>query len=326
MGGARRRRTRNAVAAALALGLALTACSGDEEPEKPAPAPTESSGPLGYDPDAEPAGAVLSLVPGDAVELRVTDWEQVRLDLAEPDLDGTSSAAQRRAFARKAAKQAPLMTDGVLRAADTAYQSGYGFGQDDVAWEAVFTGPSGDGWIVKFRDGLDMKKVQQAAKAGVGPLGDATVDAGTSVAGVGFAPSADASWAADGSAPDLTTQIAAGTLLRRGCLSTSQVYGGARADQVAAADLAGLDELDTWAVSLGGDLATVRLGEPRPDAFDRARIADSLPRTKPALDSALTDAVADPRSGRIGYVVTDPTAAAELVRDDRLAFALCATT
>ena len=51
---------------------------------------------------------------------------------------------------------------------------------------------------------------------------------------------------------------------------------------------------------------TARLGEDRQDLFARMRLGKSEPTFTAAYDGG----VADPLTGRIGYVMTDPAAAA----------------
>jgi hypothetical protein len=50
--------------------------------------------------------------------------------------------------------------------------------EDDVDWEARWTGPDGAGYALRFRDNLDRAAVQSAVDADVGELAGATVRAG----------------------------------------------------------------------------------------------------------------------------------------------------
>jgi hypothetical protein len=81
-----------------------------------------------------------------------------------------------------------------------------------------------------------------------------------------------------------------------------------------------LDELDTYAVQFEGTLVTARLGEGRHDLFTRMRAAAGQPDFADAYEGG----VADPRTGRIGFRMSDPAAAARLALQHRLPFAGCA--
>jgi hypothetical protein len=82
---------------------------------------------------------------------------------------------------------------------------------------------------------------------------------------------------------------------------------------------ADVDELGTWSVQFEGSLVTARFGEGRQDLFTRMRLGDG----EPAFSEAYAGGAADPATGRIGYVMTDPAAAAELALDHELPFATC---
>ncbi len=81
--------------------------------ETPTAAPT-------FDAEAEANQAVLSLVPTDAVDLAVTDFDQIRLQLGVPDLTGADPKRLRDAFWRDAETEAPLLLGGMLRDVDDA--------------------------------------------------------------------------------------------------------------------------------------------------------------------------------------------------------------
>ena len=67
-------------------------------------------------------------------------------------------------------------------------------------------------------------------------------------------------------------------------------------------------------------LVTARLGEGRHDLFTRMRLAAAQPDFASVYDGG----VADPRTGRIGYLMTDPATAAKLALERKLPFATCA--
>jgi hypothetical protein len=73
-------------------------------------------------------------------------------------------------------------------------------------------------------------------------------------------------------------------------------------------------------VSFASRTAIARLGSGRPDLFERLRLGDRLP----AFARGFADGAADPSTGRIGYTLVDPPAAADLALRHRLPFAVCA--
>ena len=326
----RRGATAGLAAGCLVPLLVLAGCSddGDDDPASP-PSETEETAPPSYDPSLEPAAAVLPLVPADATRLTVTDYEQLRLELGNPDLgdEGMSDREREKFWSRVSAETAALTT-GVLRDVDQRLRSEYGFSQDDVEWEAHFGGPGGEtGWVLKLRDDLGMGGVQRAVKDGVGPLAGVKVAAAEHVIGTGTTTDMTDSWATDPAIAGLVGRPAAATYAERGCVPFEDVYGEGVLDQLASgpsADVAGLLDLPAFTVSFGGRLATVRLGEGRADTFARSRLAETLPETEPVFTSGFTEPVADPAGGRIGYSLADPRAAADLTLSRRLPFAVCA--
>lgn len=306
--------------AVLVASLAVTGCSADEPDPVPAPPlgePTET-GPTAYDVALASAPAVLALVPDDATTLSVTDFEQVRLLLGASLLTGESPAAERARFWRQAEAQAPLLSTGMLRPVEARLLRDYGFTQDDVEWEASFSGPAGEGWVLSFRDDLDLDAVGRAVTDGVGPLAGADVDADTRLVSSGTAPDGDSSWAADAELVSLVSQAEANaTYVERECVTLEVPFEDTSVETE-------LEPLAAWSLSLGGTLATARLGAARTDVFERLRLAETLTDLEPEFAAGFTDGVADPVGGRIGYVMPDPAAAAELTRERLLPFALCA--
>lgn len=319
-------RNRNRLVALL-LGV-LVAVAGCSEAPAPVPQDTGSPSPTpSYDPSLEPAAAVLALVPEDATTLRVTDYDRLRSLAGVPELTGDSPDPAQARFERAVQGETATLTSGVLAPAEATYESEFGFTQDDVAWEARFSGPAGDGWVVKFRDDQPMQTVQRAAEQGVGPLGGATVDPATKLAGTGFAAEPEQSWAADPSLAELVGPSAISTYVARDCIPPGvALAGGAGQTPVAAAssELAALNRLDAWAIGFETTLVTVQLGEDRVDAFARARLAGNVPSVDPDFRRAFDGPVADPGGGRIGYTLGDPSAAVELIREQHLPFAVCA--
>lgn len=299
--------------AAVLLASSLGACSGDSSDPAPAPAPTSRTPAPEYDVREEASAAVLPLVPASATSLSMTDLDRVRLQLGLPDLSGQSSPAQRAAFWSRAERQAPLLTPGLLRPVDARLSRDYGFTQDDVLWEARFDGPDGPGWVLSFRLGLDMAAVQRAVADGVGPLAGAEVRAQDSLVVRGASADGSDSWAADPEVASVVGFPAEATYVERGCV-----------EPPAGVDTGGLDELAAWSVALQGGLATARLGELRSDAFDRLRLGETWPARGASFTDGFRDGVADPSTGRIGYQLTDPVVAADLVRRRTVPVAACA--
>jgi hypothetical protein len=199
----------------------------------------------------------------------------------------------------------------MLRPADPQLATTYGFTEIDVAWEAHFYGADDQeaGWVLRFRDGTDMAKVAEAAKDGSGPLAGGTVDAADHLVTSGSADDPAQSWAADPGTAALVGEPANATYVSRGCTQPS-------AGDAASGDV---DELGAYAIQFEGSLVTARLGEGRQDLFTRMRLGAS----DAAFAAAYDGGVADPRTGRIGYVMTDPAEAAHLALEHRLPFATC---
>ena len=313
------------LAASFVSAALLAGCSGDEDDPKPPAAPVVETTPPAYDPSLEPAAAVLALVPDDASRLAVTDYDQIRLQLGAPDL--SAMTPPERATDRVDNESAALI-EGVLRADGEKLRADYEFSQDDVVWEAHFGGAEGEqGWVLKFRDDLDMTDVQRAVDDEVGPLAGVQVAVNEHVIGIGTTADLEQSWAADAELAPLVGLPATATYLERECIPFDDAYGEGMRDQLAsgpAADLAALEEVSSFSVSFGGHLATARLGPAREDTFARARLADTLPEGEPSFGDGFQRPVADPAGGRIGYSLGDPRIAVGLTLERRLPFALCA--
>ncbi|WGY02184.1 hypothetical protein QI633_00140 [Nocardioides sp. QY071] len=311
--------------AALVGVLLLTGCSGDPKVVHQV-VPTPEAVVTEYDASKEPSAAVLALVPSAATTLEVTDFDQLRLVLGFSTLDGATPGPERDQFWQKVPQTAAL-SDGMLRPVDQRLRNQYGISQDDVAWEASWSGDSGGkGWVLAFHDKVPMPAVHRAVEAGVGPLAGAVVDDGRHLVTSAAPPAAADAWGADPALVALTGTEAVSTYVRRGCTPFDTVFGAGMEKQLAAAPAAalhGLDELDAWSVALGTELVTVQLGEKRSDAFERVRLADVMPPTDPDFALVMSRGVADPASGRLGYVLDDPAAAARLTREGHLPFTVC---
>ncbi|MDN5743785.1 MAG: hypothetical protein L0H31_01530 [Nocardioidaceae bacterium] len=310
--------------AAVAAVMLIGACSSEPKPvyQTGPPAPKTLTD---YDDSLEPSAAALSLVPATTNALTVTDFDQMRLVLGFGSLTSKSPAGDLARFWRLAPGTAGLST-GMLRPQQARLASDFGFSQDDVAWEARYTGDT-NGWVMAFHRTVPMAAVQRAVRAGVGVLRGAVVHADKHLVSSAPLPEPDASLGAEPEIVALAGLEGVSTYLSRGCLPFDSVFGAGMHSKLAAApqaELGQLDELDGFSVVLGRELATVRLGQDRADAFERMRIADVMPRTKPDFDRVLTRGIADPSTGRVGYTLADPAAAAKLTAARKLPFAVCA--
>jgi hypothetical protein len=280
--------------------------SNDPPPLPPtpqtAPVPTPE-----YDEALEPSAAVLALVPTTASTLLVTDYEQVRLQMGLQDLTSESPRVERKAFWTRALQERPLLSTGLLREVDRLLEARFGFTQLDVDWEALFTGATGtDGFVLVFRPGTDMAAVQRAVDKEVGPLTGASVDVARRMVSLGTTQDAEASLAADPDTAALVGLPANATYLATDCVDQTPALG--------------LEDLGAFSVQFEGTLVTARLGEDRTDLFERMRLGADIGEFAASFDGG----VADPGTGRIGYRMSDPAAAAELALAGRLPFATCA--
>ncbi len=295
------------VSVALLSAVLLAGGCTDDEPEGPSSA-VGSEGTPGpaYDASLEPAAAVLALVPEAAQALTVTDFDQVRLELGLADVGAESAPEELQAFWDRAAAERPMLSGGMLRALDQQLRAGYGFTQVDVDWEAHFLDAADEetGWVLAFREGTDMAAVQRAVADGTGPLAGATVDAGERLVSSGTTGDPTQSWAADEETVAMVGLPANSTYVARACTGS---WG------------TDVDELGTWSLQFEGSLVTARLGEGRHDLFTRMRLGVA----EPGFAEAYAGGVADPSTGRIGYVMADPPTAAKLALEHRLPFATC---
>jgi hypothetical protein len=294
--------------ALLAVVLLVSGCS-DDEPElaPPAAAPSATEVPA-YDATLQPSAAVLALVPETAETLTVTDFDQVRAELGMDGLTDQSTPEDVATFWQRAEAERPLLSPGMLRPADQRLATTYGFTQLDVAWEAHFYGADDEpvGWVLRFRDGTDMAQVAAAAQDPAGPLAGGDVDAAEHLASSGTAGDPTQSWATDPGTQELVGPPANSTYVSHAC-----VPAGTDGD---------VDELGAYSIQFEGSLVTARLGADRQDLFARMRLGANEPTFAAAYDGG----VADPLTGRIGYVMTDPAAAAGLALEHQLPFATCA--
>lgn len=304
------------------VALAATGCIDEPDPVYPEDPDTAAIA-TEYDPGLEPSAAVLPLVPADATILEVTDFDQLRLTLGFGSMDGESPATERAKFWRRLDNAATLST-GMLRPVAAELRT-YGFGPDDVAWEASYD-DGAQGWVFALHDDVPAARVQRAIRDKVGPLAGAEFDAELRLVSSSPPPDGEDSWAGLEEVVELVGQEANATYVERRCLPFDTVFGEGMEGQLAEAPraaLASLDPLEAFSVALGADLVTVRLGESRKDAFERLRLAEVMPEIRPEFGDGFARGVADPSTGRLGYDLQQPTAATELIIDQHLPFAVC---
>jgi hypothetical protein len=298
-----------ALSGALAAVALLSGCSIGGDPKILPPVTEPSTAPsLDFDGSLEPAAAVLPLVPEDVTTLTVTDFEQVRLQMGLPDLTSADSRTDRDAFWRRAEAERPLLTAGILRPIEPKLKKLVGLTQMDVDWEAHFfdEAEQESGYVVAFRDGTDMGAVQDAVDAGFAVLAGATVDSARGLLTLGSTSNGEESWAADADTRSLVGLPANSTYVSRAC-----------ADAAVSGDL---EELAVYSIQFEGTLATARLGEDRSDLFTRMRLGEQVS----TFGNGFEGGVADPATGRIGYVMTDPALAATMAMSRDIPFAACA--
>jgi hypothetical protein len=317
---------------ATVLPLLLAGCGEDAAPVPQAlPDRTEPTLPAyGSDETLPPGQAALALVPAAATVVTVTDFDASRRALGVPDLTGEDPVGDRVDYWERAPRESVLLAAGMLHEHDSVLVLDHGFSSDDVDWEAHFLTPDGPGWALGLRPDLDMGRVEDAVDAGVAGLRGAHVDAGRHLVSSGVAGAGDPTWAQRPGISALTADgEAESTYYRSGCVPLADALGpdaGAeeRDDLLAAHDPTDLEPVETFALTFSEGVATARLGPDRPDLFDRSALAEDFPATGPVRFAAtFTRAVVDPSTGRIGWTVRDPLAAAGLVLTDALPFAVC---
>jgi hypothetical protein len=300
-------RARTTLVAALACGVLVSGCAQEHSAPRVAPPSSVPTEIPPYDGSLPPAQAVQALVPRRARTLRLVDLVEIRREVGLPELTSRSSVADRAAFRARAAVAAPLLDRSVLAPVDDRLRTAYGFGLDDVAWDAHFSGGGIRGWVIGFGPEVDMAAVTRAARAGVGGFRGAHVDAADRLVTHGAGLPGEPVWGSDPTWARLVPGPGEAFVVQRGCLeSTVQDEGKS------------LEPISGFAVTFGDHVATVRVDRNRTDLFARARLG------RGRFGRVFRHAVADPSSGRIGYDVPHPAQAAALVRRGDLPFGVCA--
>jgi len=298
---------RGAVVAVLACAGLAAGCTPQHAAPPHTPAPVAPTAIPPYDASLPPAQAVLALVPRAATTLRLVDLAEIRRQVGLPELTSSSPEADRAAYRTRAAVDAPLLDRSVLAPADDRLRASYGFGVDDMAWEAHFSGHGRRGWVLAFGTHVDMRAVARAVRARIAPLRGAHVDVRDRLVTRGAAARGEPVWGSDPAWARLVPGPGEAFVVRRGCLAARDARRHPR-----------LEPISGFAMTFGDHVATVRVDRDRTDLFARARLGWGRFRR------VFRHPVADPTSGRIGYDVPHPARASALVRREVLPFGVCA--
>jgi hypothetical protein len=325
------RLTRGLLASSV-LVTGLVSCTGSDGAE-PRPAPTTTpTVPAALEVDEprpvrDPRQA-LAFVPESAETVTITDFDMVRARFGVPDLTSDDLMTDRTAFWERYDRESVALTDGLLRERHSTYWLDHGFTQDDVDWEARWTGPDGPGYVVAFRPDLEMERVRGALEEK--ELRGAELLAPQRLLVKGAADEGEVVWATDADLVGLTDTEAESTYLHKGCVPLQAALGpGATYEDQAAVlarhDVEDLLPLEAFSIGFDDQTATARIGAGRLDALERQALLDGWPVTGSiGLDDAFDGMpVADPGTGRIGLRVANPRAAALVTMTEMLPFAVC---
>ena len=208
----------------------------------------------------------------------------------------------------------------------------HGFTEDDVDWEAHFTGDAAAAASCsRSAPDLDMDAVAGAVRAGVGPLagGDGAARPSTSCS-PGVAADGAASWATDAGARGAGRRARGGDVRparlralpgrarprrdRRGPGGGARPAGRARAGRPATASRCP----STTTSRRSGWARTARTS-----STGSTSVTGGRPPTVAAFGDGFVRGVGDPGTGRIGYAVPRPPLAARLVLTEHLPFGVC---
>lgn len=298
---------------------------------------SETSGPAGTgstSPASDPSASAdldprqaLALIPADAEEVSLTDFEAMRSRLGYPGLTSDDLMRDRVDFWEAARTRGYALTEGLLREDASELWLDYDFGQDDVAWEARFTGPSGPGYVLAFRADQPMREVRDAVGAGAGPLEGAEVLADEHLLVSGITDPGEPTLAGDPEILGLLDEPYESTYLRVGCIPLQDALGvdASVEDQdavLARHDIAGLQDLAGFSVGFGDDRGIVTLGAGRTDGPERAALGEDWPQTS-TISWADGFGEASWESDRLEVPVRNRAAAINLTLTGRLPFAVC---
>ena len=170
----------------------------------------------------------------------------------------------------------------MLRTDNSELMLDYGFTQDDVDWEARFTGPEGNGFVLRFRPDLPARRRHPRRRGRGRTAGGRAGDAGDHLVVSGTAQADEPVWANEPIWDPLLGEPAGSTYARRGCIPVKDALGSAAdAEHLAAVDAAHpvhiLDDLPAFSIGFGDHLATVRMEENREDLFTRLDVGRDWP-------------------------------------------------
>jgi hypothetical protein len=279
-----------------------------------------------YDAALPPARAVLAVVPQTATTVTLTDFAALRDQVGLPELTSGSSREDRSAFQARARAETALLSPGLLGRVDDRLRSSYGFGVDDVLWEAHFSGGGTHGWVIALRTGLDRASVRRAVRDGVGPLRGAAFDAPDLLLSKGIAPRGAPVWAVDPVWARLVPATGEAFVLRRGCVAAGSLPAPrGRAERLLARIPPDrLEPLTASVLTFGDHVATVRMSRNRLDLFDRLSLTRRWPLVRGVrFGQVFRAGVGDPSTGRIGFDVPRPARAVALLRSGLLPYAVC---
>ncbi|HEY3015900.1 MAG TPA: hypothetical protein VGJ41_12360 [Nocardioides sp.] len=314
-------RTLPALVVLLGTALGLAGCGG-EDPVITSTTPSPTATPVL--PRSGPLSA-LALVPESATTLTLTDWDAIRTRFGVPELTSDDPMSDRTAFWERVDAEAVVLAEGQLREDTSTYELDYGITQDDVDWEAHFTGPAGAGWVLSLRPDLPLDGVRDAIAHG--PLRGSELEGHLVVSGA--AAAGEETWASDPAWTGLTDPAAETAYFSRGCVDLADALGPEASveDQDAVQEkhhVENLGDLAAWTIAYADGLATARIGRDRDDLIERAHLGDDWPAAGSiGFADGFTNMVDDPLSGRIGYNVVHPHAAAALTLAEELPFAVC---
>ena len=310
----------------------LVSCTGSDGPgPRPEPSGTPTVPARLQVDEPEPVRnprQALVFVPESAETVTITSFDRIRARFGVPDLTSDDLMTDRLAFWERFDRESVALTGGLLRDRHSTYWLDHGFTQDDVDWEARWTGPDGAGYVVAFRPGLDMGKVRGALEEK--ELEGAELLGPQRLLVKGAPDEGGPVWATDADLVALTDPDAESTYLHQGCIPLQTALGpdATYEDQEAVLERQAPDELlplEAFSIGFNDQTATARIGRDRYDALDRQALIDDWPVTGTiGLDDAFTGMpVADPGTGRIGLRIANPHAAAVVTMTEMLPFAIC---
>lgn len=280
-------------------------------------------------------------MPDTATHVTITDFDAIRDRLGVSEMTSEWLMTDRVEFWEQLPQSTVLLADGALREQNSLFMLEYGFTQDDVDWEARWTGDT-PGLALGLRPNLDLSGVERALADGVEPLAGADLEQAEAVVVTAAAGADDVPLAADPAVALLADTDAESLYLHRGCIPFHDALGvdatvEHQDEIVGRHDVEALLPVQGVAVAFSGRSATFRLAYPdgvteeqaAADLTARADLAADWPLVESITfaDGFAADTAPTPRfSGGVGeldYAVPMPGAAATLVLSDLLPVGVC---